>query len=146
VFTTERAFPHVVFPILKHGFLDLDDISNLFAAMPSSRTLWNKYQRVKDIDWTPLCEHNPTWKDQEEINNTRVNIRTVMLFHYNLDLAAVHRKTGGNHVTAHRTANPEIILQQVEGLLDWKNYNHLKRILKMDVPMCLMKKQHMSST
>jgi hypothetical protein len=43
---------------------------------------------------------------------------TVMLLHYNLDLAAVHRKTGGNHVAAHQTANPKIILQQVEGLMD----------------------------
>jgi hypothetical protein len=129
VFTTEKAFPHVVFPILKEGFLDSDDMSNLFAAMPSSRTLWNEYIRVKDIDWSPLCEQNPNWKDQEAIDDTRVDMRTAMLFHYNLDLAAVHRKTGGNHVAAHRTANPEIILQQVEGLMDRKNYDHLKRIL-----------------
>jgi hypothetical protein len=46
-----------------------------------------------------------------------------------LDLAAVHQKTGGNHVAAHWTANPTIILQQVQGLMDRKNYNHLKRIL-----------------
>jgi hypothetical protein len=45
-------------------------------------------------------------------------MRTVMLLHYNLDLAAVHRKTGRNHVTTHQTANPKIILQQVEGLMD----------------------------
>jgi hypothetical protein len=69
------------------------------------------------------------WKDQEEIDDTRVDMWTTMLFHYNLDLAAVHGKTGGNHVAAHRTTNPEIILQQVEGLMDQKNYDHLKRIL-----------------
>jgi hypothetical protein len=50
VFTIGGAFPHVVFAILKHGFFDSDDMSNLFAAMPSSQTLWNKYQQVKDID------------------------------------------------------------------------------------------------
>jgi hypothetical protein len=54
---------------------------------------------------------------------------TVMLFHYNLDLAAVHRKTRGNHVAAHWTTNPEIILEWVQGLMDWKNYDHLKCIL-----------------
>jgi hypothetical protein len=74
VFTTKCAFPHVVFPILKQGFLDLDDMSNLYAAMPSLRTLWNKYNQVKDIDWTPLCEQNLNWKDQEEIDNTRVDM------------------------------------------------------------------------
>jgi hypothetical protein len=93
-------------------------MSNLFAAMPSLRTLWNEYNRVKNINWMPLCGQNMNWKDQEEIYDTRVDMRTAMLFHYNLDLAAVHRKTGGNHVTAHRTANPKIILQQVEGLMD----------------------------
>jgi hypothetical protein len=85
--------------------------------MPSLRTLWNKYNQVKDIDWTPLCKQNPNWKDQEEINDTCVNMcTTTMLFHYNLDLAAVHRKTGA----AHGSANPDIILQQVEGLMDKK--------------------------
>jgi hypothetical protein len=64
-----------------------------------------------------------------EINDTRIDMHTMMLFHYNLDLAAVHRKTGGNHVAAHRTANLEIILQQVKGFMDQKNYDHLKRIL-----------------
>jgi hypothetical protein len=53
-------------------------------------------------------------------------MRTAMLFHYDLDLAAVHRKIGGNHVGAHR--NPEVILRQVEGLLDQKTYEHLRRI------------------
>jgi hypothetical protein len=64
-----------------------------------------------------------------EIDDTHVNMHTAMLVHYNLDLAAVHRKTGGNHVASHRTANPKIILQQVEGLMDQQNYDHLKRIL-----------------
>jgi hypothetical protein len=67
---------------------------------------------------TPFCEHNPNWTDQEEINDTRIDMSTVILFHCNLDLAAMHWKTGGNHIAAHRTANLEIILQQVEGLLD----------------------------
>jgi hypothetical protein len=134
VFTTEKGFPHVVFPLLKEGFLDLDAMSNLFAAMPSLRTLWNKYIQVRDINWSPLCEQNPNWKDQKAIDHSRVDMRTVMLFHYNLDLAAVHRKTGGNHVAAHRTANPEIILQQVKGLMDQNNYDHLKRILVEGCP------------
>jgi hypothetical protein len=149
VFTTERAFPHLVFPILKEECLDSDDMKNLFTAMSSLQTLWNKYQQVKDINWTPLREHNLNWKDQAAINNTRVNMRTAMLFHYNLDLAAVHWKTGGNHVAAHWTANPEIILQQVQGVMDQKNYDHLKCMILIDngcPNVFLMKKQHMSST
>jgi hypothetical protein len=128
VFTTERVIPHIVSPLLKGGgFLDSDDMSNLFGAMPSTCTLWNEYQRVKDLDWTALCQPNPNWKEQTEIDDHRVDMRTAMLFHYDLDLAAVHRKIGGNHVGAHR--NPEIILCQVEGLLDWKTYKHLCCIL-----------------
>jgi hypothetical protein len=82
----------------------------------------------KDIDcWLPLCEPNLNWKDQEEIVDTRINMCTAMLFHYNLDLAA-----SGNHITAHWTANPKIIVQQVEGLLDQKSYDHLQGILICD--------------
>jgi hypothetical protein len=127
VFTTERVFPHIVLPLFKQGFLDAEDMGNLFKAMPSTRTLWNEYQRVAHIDWTPLCEPNPNWKEQTEIDDNRVDMRTAMLFHYNLDLSAVHRKLGGNHVGAHR--NPEFILQQVSGLIDRTTYNHLRRIL-----------------
>jgi hypothetical protein len=58
----------------------------------------------------------------------------VMLFHYNLDLAAVHQKIRGNHVAAYQTANPEIILQQVKGLMDQKNYDHLKCIHVNECP------------
>jgi hypothetical protein len=38
-------------------------------------------------------------------------------------------ESGGNHIAAHQTVNPEIILQQVKGLMDQKNYDHLKCIL-----------------
>jgi hypothetical protein len=48
IFTTERAFPHIVLSFLKQGFLDMKDMKNLFVALPSSRTLWHEYQRVKE--------------------------------------------------------------------------------------------------
>jgi hypothetical protein len=127
IFSTERVFPHILLPFLKQGFLDTSDMSNLFVAMPSSKKLWSEHERVKDIDWTPLCRPNPNWKEQKVIDDTRVDMRTAMLFHYNLDLAAVQRKIGGNHVGEHR--KPEIILSQVQGLLDQKTYEHFKRIL-----------------
>jgi hypothetical protein len=50
-----------------------------------------------------------------------------MLFHYDMDLAAVHRGIGGNHVGAHR--NPDLILRQIEGLVDRKTLEELRRIL-----------------
>jgi hypothetical protein len=74
-----------------------------------------------------LCHQNPNWKEQTEIDNKRVDMRTAMLFHYNLDLSAVHRKLDGNHVGAQR--DPEFILRQVSGLIDQKTFDHLRRIL-----------------
>jgi hypothetical protein len=50
-----------------------------------------------------------------------------MLFHYDMDLAAVHRRIGGNHVGAHR--NPDLILRQVQGLVHRKTFEELRRIL-----------------
>ena len=127
IFLTQRVFPHILLPFLKRGFLDPHDMSTLFDAMPKAGTLWKEYQRVKDLDWSPLCNPNPSWKEQKEIDPHRVDLRTAMLFHYDLDLAAVHRRTGGNHVGAHR--NPEIILHQVKDLLDRRTFEHLRRIL-----------------
>jgi hypothetical protein len=80
VFTTERAFQHVVFPLLKQGYLDSDDMSNLFTVMPNSRTLWNEFQRVKVIDWTHPCQHYPNWKDQTKIDDNRVDMRPQCCF------------------------------------------------------------------
>ena len=132
VFTTERVFPHVVFFLLKYEFLDADDRTNLFEAMPSTRSLWTEYHRVKDIDWTPLCQPNPNWNNQTVIDDNRVDMCTAMLFHYNMDLAAVHQKIGGNHVGAHRPA--EVILEQVMGILSWEDFEHLRRILYDSCP------------
>jgi hypothetical protein len=71
-------------------------------------------------------------------------MRTAMLFHYDLDLAAVHRKIGGNHVGAHR--NPEIILHQVEGLLDQKTMSTFIAYFVKDVLMYLTKKLRTTNT
>jgi hypothetical protein len=139
VFTTERAFPHVVFPLIKEGFLDLDDMKNLFAAMPSSRTLWNEYQQVKDIDWTPRVSTILTGKTKRQLMTPASTCALRCIFITILDLAAVHQKTRGNHVAAHRTKNPKIILQQVQGLMDRKNYDHLKRILVDGCPTVFRK-------
>jgi hypothetical protein len=71
VFTTERIFPH-------EHFLASCNMSNVFDAMPRVGLLWKEYERVKDIDWTPLCISNPDWKIQKKIDDERVDMRTAM--------------------------------------------------------------------
>jgi hypothetical protein len=109
------------------GFLDDNDMDNLFRASPSIGHLWSEYERVKDIDWSPLQEPNPNWQTQERIDQHRVDMRLACLFHYDMDLAAVHRCLGGNHVGAHR--NVKKILARVKRLLPPKLYRDLRRVL-----------------
>jgi hypothetical protein len=97
-FTTEPVFFHITLPILKQGFLDADDMDNLFRASSSIKHLWSEYEQVKDLDWMPLCEPNPDWQTQERIDPHRVDLRMACLFHFDMDLAVAHRCLGSNHV------------------------------------------------
>lgn len=126
-YTTEPVLFHIVLPVLKQGFLTPDDIQNLSKASSPIGKLWSEYQRVKDLDWTALCENNPNWQTQEKIDDHRVDLRMAMLFYYDMDLAAVQRHIGGHHVGAHR--NPEELLKRLQHLLPPKLLAELRRIL-----------------
>jgi hypothetical protein len=89
-YMTEPVLHHILIPVLKHGFFNLTDMTQLFAALPLSKQLWSEYQRVKDLDWCLLCKPNPKWQIQTEIDEDRIDMQIAMLFHYNMDLAAVH--------------------------------------------------------
>ena len=126
-YTTEPVLFHIVLPVLKHGFLTSDDIRILSKASSPIGKLWSEYQRVKDLDWTPLCESNPKWQTQEKIDDDRVDLRMATLFHFDMDLAAVQRHIGGHHVGAHR--NPEELLKRLQHLLPPKLLADLRRVL-----------------
>jgi hypothetical protein len=72
------------------------------------------------------------WQDQLEINPNQVDMRMSMLFHFNMDLATVHRAIGGNHVDTHR--NADVIISHLEGLLDQKILDEIQRILVHGCP------------
>jgi hypothetical protein len=100
---------------------------SLLAASSPIDHLWTEYQRVKDLDWSPLCEPNTHWSTRESIDAVRVDLRMALLFYYDMDLAAVHRHLGGNHVGAHR--NHDDLLARVEHLLPQKLFRELRRVL-----------------
>jgi hypothetical protein len=132
VYTTEPVIFHILLPLFKLGFLTQKQMRRLFVALPPAKRLWMEYQRVKDIDWTPLCQPNMNWQEQEEIDRHRVDMRMAMLFHFDMDLAAVHRQIGGNHVGSHR--NADHILSQLDGLLDSNLLAEIRRILVNGCP------------
>ena len=131
-YTTEPVFCHVLLLLFKSGFFVRRDLRRLFRALPPSKRLWDEYHRVRNIDWSPLCQPNMNWQDQTEIDFNRVEMRTSMLFHFNMDLAAVHRAIGGNHVGTHR--NADVIISRLEGILDQKLLDEIRRILEDGCP------------
>ena len=90
MYTTKPVLLHIVLPVLKQSFLMPVDMCSLAQASSLISKLWSEYQHVKDLDWTPLCEPNPNWQTQEQIDEERVDLHMAMLFHYDLDFAAVH--------------------------------------------------------
>jgi hypothetical protein len=123
-FTTEPVLLHIILPVLKQGFLSTADMRSLLAASSPIDHLWTEYQRVKDLDWSPLCEPNTHWSTRESIDADRVDLRMALLFYYDMDLVAVHRHLGGNHVGAHR--NHDNLLAHVEHLLPRKLFRELR--------------------
>jgi hypothetical protein len=82
---------------------------------------------VKDLDWCLLCKPNPKWQIQTEIDEDRIDMQIAMLFHYNMDLAAVHWWIGGNHVGTSR--DHHALLHQVKDLVPPKVLWNLWHIL-----------------
>jgi hypothetical protein len=66
------------------------------------------------------------------INDTLVDMRMALLFHNNMDLAAVMCFLDGEHVASHR--DPDVILPQVEGLIPSDVYNDLEHIMRFGAP------------
>jgi hypothetical protein len=124
VYTTQPVLYHVLLLVFKTGVLHPKTLCRFCIAIPPAYRLWREHQRLKHHDWTPLCEPNPDWQTQEAIDATRVDLRLAMLFHYNMDLAAVHRRIGGNHVGAHR--NPAAIEARLRPILEPKLLHELR--------------------
>jgi hypothetical protein len=102
VFMTEPVLFHIILPVLKQGFLMPEDMHSLSCASLPINKLGSEYQRVKDLDWKMLCEPNPHWQTQEQIDDDQVDLWMAMLFHYDMDLAAVQQHIGGNHIGTHQ--------------------------------------------
>jgi hypothetical protein len=117
---------------MKRGFLEMFDLRSLLLASPLLSRVWSEYIRVKNLDWTPLCGPNPQWQVQTQIDESGIDIRMAMLFHYDMDLAAVQCRLGGNHVGAHRDVSK--INDRVRHLLDPNVLANLKCILLHGCP------------
>lgn len=131
-YTTERAFPHVVLPLFKCGFLRRRDLSVLFVAYPRASVLWTEWRRVRRFDFRILRQPNPGWEAQTEIDDHRVDLRLACFLHYNMDFAALQRFHGGNHAGAHR--DPDRIVPQIRDLVDPSVARDLDRILRVGCP------------
>ena len=131
-YTTEPGFDHILFQIYKSKFLQKKELKNVWRASPKTKKLWNEWKRVKHLDFRPLREPNLQWTTQTTIDDTRVDLRLALLFHYDLDLAAVQRFIGGNHVGAQR--DPDVILPRVKDLIPPDVYDDLERILRFGCP------------
>jgi hypothetical protein len=134
-FMCDKSGHHVLLLLYKIKFLHKRELVNKLwhpVAVPESRRLFDDWMRTKNLPFWEL--HNPSrqWKDQSMINNTLVDMRMVLLFHYNMDLAAVMRFLGGEHVASHR--DPDLILPQVEGLISSDVYNDLEHIMQFGAP------------
>jgi len=120
-FTCDKSFLHVTLHLYKSKFLIKNNLKALWIAVSITRRLWREWKRTKDLPFWKLLEPYQHWDTQPSIDNTRVDYRLALLFHYDFDLAAVQRFLGGEHVAAHR--DPDIILPQVDGLLSSKVYD-----------------------
>ena len=125
-FMTEPVLLHIVLPVLKSGFLSVADIHNLSRASRPIGHFLTEYQRDKDLDWTVLNAPNTHWQTQKQIDDDRVDRRQALLFHYDLDLVAVHRHLG-NHVGAHH--DHATLLARVKHLLPPKPFRDLRPVL-----------------
>jgi hypothetical protein len=134
-FTCDKSGHHVLLLMYKSKFLCKQELVNKLwhpAAVPESRPRFDDWMQTKNLPFWELRNPSRQWKDQSMIDNMLVDMRMALLFHYNMDLAAVMHFLGGEHIASHR--DPDLILPQVEGLISSDVYNDLERIMWFGAP------------
>jgi hypothetical protein len=85
LFTCNKSLPHVVLPLYKTKFLVKKDLKCLWIVLPITQHLWQDWKQTKKIPFKcfqSLREPHPNWKNQEKIDDKRVDLRLALLLHY----------------------------------------------------------------
>jgi hypothetical protein len=101
-YTVTPAFPQVVLPLFKSGFLGQIDTFRVCKAVKGALTVLNKWRRYHRMDFRPLQLMPFEWEAQAMVNEQKQILREACLFYYDFDVAAVQRYCGGRFTGDHR--------------------------------------------
>lgn len=135
-FKSEATLRHVLAPVFRSGFLDIEDPTDRAAVCalgPHYKDFFNMYDIYKDVDFNPL--RDPRRMDiplQTEIDDTRTSMITAALMFFEGDAGAMVRWLGGLHVSEYR--NTSALLGFLRDKVDPNTHRELTRIWTQGIP------------
>ena len=134
-FTSEAALRHVLLPLWKRGYLDVNgaDWNNLCTAYRPARALRELWSDYGDTEFYGIRGYNPDWETETTVNQERVAMATAALMHFDGNVADLVRWIGGPHVGEH--LDHAVILERLNvAEVDEDVINHLHRIFFNGIP------------
>jgi hypothetical protein len=131
-FTQEACGETTLHFVLKSGYLNSNDKSNLYTAHPLLRHLDYMRQRLVNYDFTWIREINPRWEQQESIQVERAIAMLACLFYFDMDVSLLMRYLGNNYTAAHR--NITAIVEKIRPHVDEYLIDHYIRVMSVGSP------------
>ena len=101
-FSTGTHFEHIIFPLLKSGFMEQRSLHNLLDTHPLIKHLSVSTARLSKIDFANLRGPHPA-VNQTSISPERTQHFMAALFHFDLLIPSLIRHLGGNHTSSWRS-------------------------------------------
>ena len=100
-FFKEPTFENIASILVKSSFIPSKYHSTLLIASLPFSTLCENMIKYKDLEFSPLQQHDLEYKSQTSIPQHRVDMFTACAIHYDFGLSSVIRFTGGNYINVH---------------------------------------------
>ena len=101
-FTQEACGETILFSVLKSGYLDHDDLVNLYQTNPLIPHMARMMDALQDYDFRWIQNIDKEWASRTSIRPNKVKAMLACLMHYNLDVSLLLRYLGHNYTGEHR--------------------------------------------
>jgi hypothetical protein len=131
-FAVEAHFDHAALFLVRDGWLDDEDLSNLSKVDPHYEAMVTVVPMLKHVDFSPLADPRYDYTKQKDIHVDRVIMNTACAVYYGLEFGFVVRFLGHEYTGEHR--NLELLKHECEPHISPDDLAQIIRILSKGCP------------
>ena len=131
-FTVEKSFEHILCPLFKSGYLDLNSVRMIAKIHALFEHFYFSMYKCTYINFSDLWNVNPNWNDQTEISFSKRMQLLACSFYVDFNIPFLIRYLGGQYTGDDR--NVQKILSNIKNRVPQNVFNDVERILTIGAP------------